>query len=1292
MRTSLRSLAIAAFMAGAGHLTHGQGCLNTAQYPSGSFQPPADGSVLTVSTCVFFQEYTHFTGITAGASYEFTINGGGFITLREGAANGPVVGTGVGALVHTATSGADLFAHYNVNAACATSTTCQINTVQLLLNCVPPTVTYAVEADCDLFEYTVNVTIVSLGDAGTVDISTNIPGIDGVQGVTEGTYPIGPFANLDGVVITVAHDTDPLCNRVSPPLQAPVCPEPIFCGEAPGGYDFCYGPNENRAWSYYAEGSGTLRLTFIQGTIAAFAGDQLRIYDGPDNTSPLVFQHGNFTTMNLGPVGSAVNNTLPGYYGIEVYSTSGAIYMEMTSDGFTHCSNTPTFDTWLWEVVCLDCEVPQATVTVVDDCPNNQFSLEVDVASVGDGGVVNFLYTVNGGGQQVVADAGVGVTVLGPFLVNDVVVVTMEHGNNPLCNIALGSFTDSDQCPNLIFCGQPALEETYCYGPNEARDWYYEAVGSGTLRLRFLRGTIESATWDRVRIYDGPDNTAPLLFAHTATATFNLGPVGSAVNNAIANYHAVEVYSTSGALYMELVSDGVIHCTSSTTYDPWEWEVVCLDCTIPQGTLSREEDCDAGTFNVLVDVTSTGDGATVDIEYTVDGGAPQTVAGVGTGITTLGPFAFDQVINVQLRHESNGLCDISLGSITDSGTCPDIVVCGTPLNTVFCHGNNIDQRFYFQGSGAFPLAMLVNTGTIEVCCDRFFVYDGADITAPQLTPPGGAVGNLAGLLFISTNPENRLTVRVTTDVSVSCQSGSNIQLDWTIDCLDCVQPQASFAVVQDCANEQYFVAVDVTSLGSDPELEITNNAGAPAIAITAPGTYQVGPIPSGTPVQVTLVNSDNSLCNIASATLVNPICPEVLCGEDVLEETYCYGPNENRAWAYELPGSTGNLRLVFQRGTIESNTWDRLNIYDGPDANGTLLFTHNSGLTSNLGPVGSAVNNTLTNFYAVDVTSTTGNLYMTLTSDPSIHCTSSTTYDPWEWTVFCEGCEAPGITYNMTANCFDRTYKVEVIVTEVGSSGVTIEHLESGQVQSATQVGVVPFGPYALNAPSTFKVTDLDTQCPYTSETMTFPSDSCVIRTCGFDNYEYCYENNEDRWYTFQSEQNVPMTIGFLEGQMLAGDFIVIYNGFNENAAVLYQGNNNGNFTGFAVNSQNPNNAITLRIRSNASGSCETGEATIPLRWFVACGAVGIDEAGMSGFRVFPNPTNGTLFVDMGAENLQGALLRMFDMSGRVVLEQGMDNRSALASVDVSGLASGQYMVQLVLVDRVLNTRVQVGR
>jgi hypothetical protein len=39
-----------------------------------------------------------------------------------------------------------------------------------------------------------------------------------------------------------------------------------------------------------------------------------------------------------------------------------------------------------------------------------------------------------------------------------------------------------------------------------------------------------------------------------------------------------------------------------------------------------------------------------------------------------------------------------------------------------------------------------------------------------------------------------------------------------------------------------------------------------------------------------------------------------------------------------------------------------------------------------------------------------------------------------------------------------------------------------------------------------------------------------------------------------------------------------------------------------------------------------------------------------------------------------------------------MDNRSALASVDVSGLASGQYMVQLVLVDRVLNTRVQVGR
>jgi hypothetical protein len=45
------------------------------------------------------------------------------------------------------------------------------------------------------------------------------------------------------------------------------------------------------------------------------------------------------------------------------------------------------------------------------------------------------------------------------------------------------------------------------------------------------------------------------------------------------------------------------------------------------------------------------------------------------------------------------------------------------------------------------------------------------------------------------------------------------------------------------------------------------------------------------------------------------------------------------------------------------------------------------------------------------------------------------------------------------------------------------------------------------------------------------------------------------------------------------------------------------NMAGFAVNSQNPENIITLRIRSNAAGSCDDGAALDPFEvgrglWF----------------------------------------------------------------------------------------------
>ncbi len=1282
----IRSLAVLSVALGLGALDAvGQGgCLNQSQYPSNSITPNSDGTVTTISTCSFETEYSHITGLVNGGTYQFVLGSGGYITVREGSYDGAVVAEGTGT-VDVLSNGQDLFAHWNVNATCATQSSCVTTTVQFLLDCTPPQASYTITEDCDNGTFSVIVEVTSTGDGAAVDIVYDLLGqVETIPGVGPGTYELGPFITGDQVAVSVNHESDFLCNVNFGLLQSPLnCPQPIACGSGPSFFNYCYANNEVKQWNFQATSVGTLVLTFISGTIEYSFSDQLAIYDGQDATGTLLWEH-TFTGGNFD------------LSGVSVAGTSGYLHMVLTSDGFGSCATGETTQ-WNWSVNCLNCLLPAVTANPVDDCPNNQFSIPLDVTSTGDGSTINILYSVNSGDPVTLSGVTTGTTTLGPFTVNDVVTILVQHEFDEACSFTLGTFTDQGTCPNLITCGAAPLEETYCYVPNDSRDWIYQSVGSGTLRLRFNRGTIESNTWDQLRIYDGPDASGALLFEHNTFQTSNLGPVGSAINNTLTNYYAVEVYSTTGSIYMDVSSDGSGQCGGdfpSTNYDSWEWEVVCLDCTIPQVDATVVDDCANNQFSLDVEVASTGDGSTVNVVYTVNGGDAIVLPGVGAGITTLGPFAVNDVVNVTVEHESNALCNISLGNFTDTGTCPTLVECGTEWNELFCHGENENAIYYYQGTGTFPLALLFNGGSLETCCDRVYVYDGGDITAPLLTPAGGITGNLAGQFFTSTNPEHRLTVRVTTDGSVSCQSGSNVQLDWTLSCLDCNPPQATFAVVQDCDNFQYYIAVDVTLLGTDPEVEITNTAGLASTTITAPGVYEIGPFVSGTQTQLTLVNDANNLCNLSSAVLVNPICPLLLCGSTPLVETYCYTNNEDRAWAYATP-TAGTIRLIFNRGTIESSNWDVVTIYDGPDESGTVLFTHSNFQQSNLGPTGSAVLSTTSPYYAVDVTTTTGNLYMTLTSDGSGSCGGGSSYDPWEWTVQCIGCQAPGVSYNLVPDCFSRSYTTEVIVTQAPSQdGLVIEETVSGDSQTVTAVGVYTFGPYDQNDNVVFGLTDqASPECTFFTDSLTFPSDSCVIRSCGVETYTHCYGNNSDRWYTFESLENVPTTINFLGGQMLTGDRIVVYNGYDENATIIYQGINGGNLTGFAVNSQNVNNAITLRIQSNDAGSCATGEVANQLVWAVGCGAVGIDELSQEGFSVHPNPTNGLLTIELDADLRGKAHVRVLDMSGRIVIEQALQAKAGGANtIDMAGLQSGQYMVQLTTDNWVKTQRVQVTR
>jgi hypothetical protein len=944
----------------------------------------------------------------------------------------------------------------------------------------------------------------------------------------------------------------------------------------------------------------------------------------------------------------------------------------------------------------LACTPSAMTFTYEEDCDAQSYVIQLNITSTGDAASLDINVDA-AGNVTVLEDQGVGPVTLGPFPLNVVPTVTLVHDADTNCDRVI-PIDFQATCPILINCGEEPATFDHCPEPSDFRHWLFSSAGTGTMRLRFLQGTIGDSYGDSLRIYDGTDASGTLLFEHTADVETNLGPHGSAVNNDYPFYAAIDVFSTTGSLYMEVVTDDYGQCGGpfpSEDYDSWMWEVVCLDCVLPQVSHSVSDDCANGQFSILLDVASTGDGQTLELTYTINDGAEQTVTNVGVGVAELGPFALNDTVNITVVPSGSDLCNIPLGDITDTGLCPVQIECGVEVSDGTCYHNQDDLLYIYQGTGTFPLGVFFDGGLLFYN-DSLLIYDGGDATAPLLF--AGTDGDMTGTYVHTNNPAHLLTIRIKANDYTSCQDASEPEgLAWRVLCLDCIPATATFDAVLDCANAQYFVSVNITDLGSDTEAQIGNTLNSDTLVVTAAGQYQVGPFPAGSHVMATIVNDGNFLCNVASRTMTNPVCPvDVSCPGAPLEQTYCYTDYDTTAWSYELVGGAGStMRLTFLRGTLERSAYDKLRIYDGANNNAPVLFEHTGTVYSpyELGPEGSAILSEDGIYLGVDVAATGNALYMEMTSDVSGSC--GETFDEWEWEVYCVDCTNPVATFNIVPDCAHQEFSAEVIVTQIGGDALlSITNLLGGDTLSGLGVGVHTYGPFPLDSSSKIRVfNETYPACRTNSDTLRYTAEECVSVTCGFDNTTLCYGNSDDRWYTYRSEQNVPMTIAFLYGQMVGGDSIYFYNGANGSAPLIYGGNNGGNLAGLAMPSANAGNTITMRIKTDATGSCVDGLVTLPMEWTVACGGVGIHEADASSFVVFPNPTQGMLQIEFGTLVKGPVRVRVLDQSGRVVIDQPLHMvGSTRNTIDMRNLQSGNYMLQLITTDQVMTQRVQVVR
>ncbi len=109
-----------------------------------------------------------------------------------------------------------------------------------------------------------------------------------------------------------------------------------------------------------------------------------------------------------------------------------------------------------------------------------------------------------------------------------------------------------------------------------------------------------------------------------------------------------------------------------------------------------------------------------------------------------------------------------------------------------------------------------------------------------------------------------------------CYNGTwGVTLDFTVNIQEllCTLAEADYTTVPDCDNNQFFIDVNITSLGDATSLEISNNFDAGVLQATTLDIYQAGPFPFGTAVKIFVTNEQDNNCVISSETFEVLACP-----------------------------------------------------------------------------------------------------------------------------------------------------------------------------------------------------------------------------------------------------------------------------------------------------------------------------------------------------------------------------------------------------------------------------------
>jgi hypothetical protein len=766
-------------------------------------------------------------------------------------------------------------------------------------------------------------------------------------------------------------------------------------------------------------------------------------------------------------------------------------------------SGTGTF-TLAWSVIA--CSNPVATYSVSPLCDggNQQFEVITYISSLGS--ATSLTVSDNQGNSEVVTETGLVVT--GPYNMGTAVTMTVANSDDADCTLTSSAL-------NLTAC--PTVANYNCANAIDlgglSSPFTGTTVGSLNTNMSICNssGTSVANTTPDVWYFIEVPAGSTLRIQQTSNSydSANVVFYGSCINRTV-----IDCFDDPDEKLVTWANNTGSDQTVYWIQDAWtgsgtftlEWSVIA--CTQPVATFAVNSLCSGGTdeFEVLVNISSLGSADSLTVSD--NQGNDEIVTEVGP--VTLGPYSNNTAVVITVLNDQDSDCQL-VSSTLNQLICPPMnTSCAlatnlgnltSPItatttgsvnsNTSICNtsgaatANTTPDVWYFinvpagstltieQTVNSYDSANVVFYGS---CDDRHQIacFDDPDYT-------------------VVTWPNNTGADQDVYWIQDAYTGSGTFTLQWSV--IACTQAAATFSTNSLCSggNDEFEVITNITNMGSATSLTVSDSIGNEQI-VTEVGPVVFGPYANNTPVVITILNDQDTDCFLTSATLNQISCPPDNDNADgayilTLDEATSCGPNaitgiSNAATTASpeiAPTCTSQYNPVPGNGDI----WFK---FEAPSSEVTLNVTSvvgistvsgelYSGTPGNLSPVGACGNAWPKN-------------YTTLTQDEVYYLRlwdyGNDNIGTFTLCGYYKNCTNPAATYQKIVDCdLDPTqFTVNVDVTNMGSAeSLTLTDNQGSSVE-VTSTGIVEMGPYPLNTPVIFTLTnDVSPICFSTSAT-----------------------------------------------------------------------------------------------------------------------------------------------------------------------------------------------------------------